>query len=113
MAERFAFHMGAAMGTYRGFPAVFMPYFKQTPSGGSKQIGGNGISIYYRDGGAWKRARVFKSIETPVSSAGIAVGDLDAPEAAPEDRPGNEEQHQADRPVDAQRDRAQDQPDGP
>jgi hypothetical protein len=77
VAERFAFHMGAAMGTYRGFPAVFMPYFKQTPSGGSRQIGGNGISIYYREAGAWKRARVFKSIETPVSSAGIAVGDMD------------------------------------
>jgi hypothetical protein len=76
IAEFFAYHMGAAVGTYRGMPAVYMTYFKQTPSGGSKQIGGNGVSVYYREGGTWKRARVVKSVEPPVGSAGIAVGDL-------------------------------------
>ncbi|HKC24695.1 MAG TPA: VCBS repeat-containing protein [Thermoanaerobaculia bacterium] len=76
VAEHYAYHMGAAVGTYRGSPAVYMTYFKQTPSGGSRQIGGDGISVYYREGGAWKRSRIVKSVEAPIGSAGIAVGDL-------------------------------------
>src|SRR5439155_933141 len=75
LAERFSYHMGAATGTYRGHPALFMPYIKSSPTGASRNVSGNGVNVYYRDGADWKRERVFKSLETPVTSSGIAVGD--------------------------------------
>jgi hypothetical protein len=78
VAEPFSWSMGAAAGTYRGFPAMFMSWFKQTPSGGSRVITGQGVTGYYREGTAWKRVRVLKAIQTPpVGSEGIAVGDID------------------------------------
>ena len=62
IAEKHAAHLGTAIGTYRGFPAAYVAYFKNTPSGSSREIAGDGISIYYRDGETWKRKRVFKRV---------------------------------------------------
>jgi hypothetical protein len=76
IAERYAYHNGAAAGTYRGFPALYMSYIKTIPSGGSRQVSGNGVVVYYRENGAWKKKRIWKSIEAPILSSGLAAGDL-------------------------------------
>lgn len=77
IVEHYAGHIGTAMGLYQGHPAAFMTYIKNAKSGASRNIAGNGVSVYYRDGAAWHRKRVFKTIEPVVLSQGIAVGDLD------------------------------------
>lgn len=77
IVEHFAGHLGTAMGLYQGHPAAFMTYIKNARSGASRNITGNGISVYYRDGQTWRRKRVLKTIEPVTLSQGIAVGDLD------------------------------------
>jgi hypothetical protein len=77
LPELFSYPLGVASGTYRGAPALFMNYIKNTPSGGSREISGYGVTVFYREGGAWKKQRILKGIETPVISEGIAVADLD------------------------------------
>jgi hypothetical protein len=76
IVERHAGHQGSAIGTYKGLPAAYVSYFKNTPSGSSREIAGDGISIYYREGETWKRKRVWKRVGEKGNSQGIAVGDL-------------------------------------
>jgi hypothetical protein len=76
--ERYSYHSGAAAMTYRGKPGAASSYVKVDGRGaGEKSIRGNGLSIYYRDGGAWKRKRVVKAVGAPtIESAGLGTGDL-------------------------------------
>jgi hypothetical protein len=76
--ELFSVGMGVDVGTYRGHPAAFTSYFKNRPGGAVPDPSGDGLSIYYRDGGAWKRQRILKRLgmNRGVTSA-IAVADLD------------------------------------
>ncbi len=78
VVEGYAATMGAATGRYRGHPALFVTYLKVGPSGGVRRITGDGVSIYYEEGGVWKRKRVEKRIaEKRNDSTALAVGDLD------------------------------------
>lgn len=76
--EQYSVGMGTAVGTYRGHPAAFSSYFKNRPGGGLPDPSGDGLSIYFRDGGEWKRHRVLKRLgmNRGITPA-IAVGDLD------------------------------------
>lgn len=76
--EQYSVGMGVAVGTYQGHPAAFSSYFKNSPRGGLPDPSGDGLSIYYREGGAWKRYRVLKRLgmNRGVTPA-IAVADLD------------------------------------
>lgn len=76
-AERFSFHSGTAVGVYKGSPAAFVTYVKVGPSGATREISGQGASVYYREDGTWKRKRIVKFVGTRVESQGIGVGDLD------------------------------------
>ncbi|MFI5182287.1 MAG: FG-GAP repeat domain-containing protein [Thermoanaerobaculia bacterium] len=78
VVELYSVGMGVAVGTYRGHPAAFTTYFKNRPAGAVPDPSGDGLSIYYRDGGEWKRFRVLKRLGmnrglTPA----IGVADLD------------------------------------
>ncbi|MGE5344656.1 MAG: FG-GAP repeat domain-containing protein [Acidithiobacillales bacterium] len=78
VAENYAVHLGSAVGTYRKLPAAVVTWMKNTPISAQPDITGDGVSIYYREDGAWKRKRVFKRVGSERGrSAGIAVGDLD------------------------------------
>ncbi|MEO8586085.1 MAG: VCBS repeat-containing protein [Acidobacteriota bacterium] len=77
LIEGFGPQAGAAAGTYRGRPAAYASYFKRTPSGASRTIDGQGITIYYRDvDGKMKSKRVLKTLEFEAASQAIAAGDL-------------------------------------
>ena len=78
VVELYSVGMGVAVGTYRGHPAAFTSYFKNRPGSSVPDPSGDGLSIYYREGGAWKRYRVLKRLgmNRGVTSA-IGVGDLD------------------------------------
>lgn len=78
IVELYSVHTGAALGTYRGFPAAFVSYLKtNAPVVLEKPIRGQGVSVYYREGGEWKRKRVVKDLaDRPAESAGVGVGDL-------------------------------------
>jgi hypothetical protein len=77
LIEGFGPQTGAAAGTYHGRPAAFASYFKRTPTGGSRKIDGQGITIYYRDSdGKMKNRRVVKTLQFDAGSQAIAVGDL-------------------------------------
>lgn len=76
-AESMAAHLGTATGTYRGFPAAFMSYIIAAPQAASRNVSGNGVSIYYRNGTSWQRKRVVKTVESATTSQGVATGDLD------------------------------------
>jgi hypothetical protein len=52
-------------------------YIKTGPQGGTREISGHGITLFYRDGGAWKSRRIWKAVETAVSSSGLAMADMD------------------------------------
>jgi hypothetical protein len=68
---------GAAAGIYHGQPAAFASWFKRTPSGGSRQIDGQGITIYWRGAdGVMKSKRILKTLKFEAASQAIAVGDL-------------------------------------
>ena len=77
--EAYGFHSNVAAGTYMGKPAVFATWVKaNAPGTASRPIRGQGLSIYYRDGGEWKRKRVEKALaNVGKESQGIGVGDLD------------------------------------
>jgi len=67
-----------AVGTYQKHPAAFVAYLKNRPTNAVPDPTGDGVSVYYRDGGAWKRQRVVKRLGFDRSnSGGLAVGDLD------------------------------------
>lgn len=76
VVELYANHVGSAVGRYMGHPAAFVAVTKNTPPGASKNVTGDGLSIYYREGGVWKRTRIMKVIKDPSASQGLAVGDL-------------------------------------
>jgi FG-GAP-like repeat len=77
-AEAWAIHTGVDLGLYKGFPAAFMGYAKAGPGDLPKKMDGAGVSIYYREGGEWKRKRVLKFLHAYAAlSQGIGVGDLD------------------------------------
>jgi hypothetical protein len=44
------------------FSAAYVAYFKNTPSGSSREIAETASSIYYRDGETWSERRVFKRV---------------------------------------------------
>ena len=77
VVEQYAIHAGVAVGTYRGKPAAFVSYLKSGPVGASPEMGGYGLSVYYKDGKSWKRERILKVIGNRVPSKALAVGDLD------------------------------------
>ena len=78
VVELFGYQAGSASGTYHGHPAIYASYFKRTPSGGSKKIDGQGISIYWRDEkGEMQRTRVVKTLQFDAASPALAVADLD------------------------------------
>lgn len=77
LIEGFGLQVGAAAGTYHGHPAAFASYFKRSPTGASRKIDGQGITIYYRDSdGKLKTKRVVKTLQFDAGSPAIAVGDL-------------------------------------
>jgi hypothetical protein len=77
VVELFGYQAGSASGSYQGRPAIYASYFKRTPTGGSRKIDGQGISIYWRDtNGEMQRKRVVKTLQFDAASSGIAVGDL-------------------------------------
>ncbi len=77
VVETYGPQAGAAAGLYRGRPAAFASYFKRSPSGASRKIDGQGITIYYRDAdGKMKSKRVVKTLKFDAGSQAIAVGDL-------------------------------------
>lgn len=77
VVEFFGYQAGSASGAYLGRPAVFASYFKRTPSGGSRKIDGQGISIYWRDAaGEMQRKRVVKTLKFDAASPALAAGDL-------------------------------------
>ncbi len=77
--EAYGFHSSVAAGTYMGKPAVFATWVKaNAPGTASRPIRGQGLSIYYRDGGQWKRKRIEKALaNVGLESQGVGVGDLD------------------------------------
>lgn len=78
VAEAFSVSEGTAVGTYRGHPAAVVSYLKNRPMDAQPDPTGDGVSIYYRDGGTWKRQRVLKRLGLDRSnSGGVAMGDLD------------------------------------
>jgi hypothetical protein len=77
-AEDWAIHTGVALGLYKGHPAAFMGYWKAGPGDLPRKIDGAGVSVYFREGGEWKRKRILKFLDLSASlSQGIGVGDLD------------------------------------
>lgn len=78
VVEEFSFHSGAAIGTYRGFPAAFSSYVKgNAPGAVARPIRGHGVSVYYRDPEGWKARRVSKVLaDRADESQGLGVGDL-------------------------------------
>jgi FG-GAP-like repeat len=74
--ETMALHLAAAVGTYRGLPAAFVSYMKNSPPGATRNADAEGVSIYYKDGEAWKRKRVVKRTGERSGTAGLGVGDL-------------------------------------
>lgn len=77
LVETYGPQSGAAAGTYHGRPAAFASYFKRSPTGASRKIDGQGITIYYRDAdGKMKSKRVVKTLQFDATSPAIAVGDL-------------------------------------
>ncbi len=77
VVELFGYQTGSASGAYRGRPAIFASYFKRTPSGGSRKIDGQGVSIYWRDeSGEMQRKRVVKTLKFDVASPALALADL-------------------------------------
>lgn len=78
VVEEFSFHSGAAVGTYRGFPAAFSSYVKgNAPGAVARPIRGHGVSVYYRDRDGWKAKRVTKVLADLADEAqGLGVGDL-------------------------------------
>ncbi len=78
VVEEFSFHSGAAIGTYRGFPAAFSSYVKgNAPGAVARPIRGHGVSVYYRDTEGWKAKRVTKALaDRADESQGLGVGDL-------------------------------------
>lgn len=78
VVEEYSFHSGAAVGTFRGLPAAFTTWVKgNAPGTDKKPIRGHGVSIYYREGGAWKSKRLVKVLaDIGDEAAGIAAGDL-------------------------------------
>jgi len=78
VVEQFSVVEGTAVGTYRKHPAAFVSYMKNRPTNAVPDPTGDGVSIYYREDGAWKRKRVVKRLGLDRSnSGGVAVGDLD------------------------------------
>lgn len=78
VAEAYSVHLGSAVGTYKKHPAAFVTYIKNTPGSAQPMISGDGVSIYFREAGAWKRKRVVKRVGSEAAtSQGIAAGDLD------------------------------------
>ncbi|HEV8267897.1 MAG TPA: VCBS repeat-containing protein [Thermoanaerobaculia bacterium] len=77
VVEKYCSHLGATVGTYHGHPAAYTTYVKNGPVGSSRNISGFGVTAYYRDGGTWKRKRVYKAVTAVVTTQGVAVGDLD------------------------------------
>jgi hypothetical protein len=77
VVETYGPQSGAAAGLYHGRPAAFASYFKRSPTGASRKIDGQGITIYYRDAdGKMKSKRVVKTLKFDAGSQAIAVGDL-------------------------------------
>ena len=77
VVELWGYEAGAAAGVYHGRPAAFVSYFKRTPSGASKKIDGQGVSIYWRDAdGTMQSKRVVKTLKFDAASQAIGVGDL-------------------------------------
>lgn len=78
VVEEYSFHSGAAVGTYRGFPAAFSSYVKgNAPGAVARPIRGHGVSVYYRDRDGWKAKRVTKVLaDLADESQGLGVGDL-------------------------------------
>ncbi|HQR47389.1 MAG TPA: VCBS repeat-containing protein [Thermoanaerobaculia bacterium] len=76
--EQFSVVEGTAVGTFRKHPAAFVAYLKNRPANAVPDPTGDGVSVYYREGKAWKRYRVVKRLGFDRSnSGGLAVGDLD------------------------------------
>ena len=76
-AEALSVHTGVGLGLYKGLPAAFMGYTKAGPVDIPKRIDGGGVSIYYREGGQWKKKRVVKFLDNASEfGQGIGVGDL-------------------------------------
>jgi hypothetical protein len=77
LIEGYGLQAGAAAGTFHGRPAAFASYFKRTPTGGTRKLDGQGVTIYYRDtDGKMKNKRVVKTLQFDAGSQAIAVGDL-------------------------------------
>lgn len=77
VVELFGYQAGSAAGVYHGRPAVFASYFKRSPSGSSRKVDGQGVSIYWRDAnGEMQRKRVVKTLTFDAASPAIAAGDL-------------------------------------
>lgn len=77
VAEQWALHSGATVGTYQGKPAAYVGWWKGGPQGAAPPMKGYGVSAYYRDGKGWKRSRVFKTVGPGAAPKAVAVGDLD------------------------------------
>lgn len=78
VVERYGYHISSAVGTYQGKPAAYVTYIKTSPQGATRSFSGHGVSVYYRDGAAWKSERVVKVLQSPPwDFSGLAVGDLD------------------------------------
>jgi hypothetical protein len=78
IAEAYSVSEGTAVGTYQKHPAAFVSYLKNRPMDSQPDPTGDGVSIYYRESGAWKRVRVVKRLGFDRSnSGGLAAGDLD------------------------------------
>jgi FG-GAP-like repeat len=77
VVEGYGQHVGAAAGTYLGYPAAFSTWFKRTPWGGSPKIDGQGITVYYRaSDGKMAGKRIVKTLQFDAGSPAIAAGDL-------------------------------------
>ncbi len=76
LVERYAGHLGSAVGTYRGFPAAYTTWFRNTPSGASRDVAGAGVTLYWREGKEWKKKRVVKWLDKQGVTEALAVGDL-------------------------------------
>lgn len=64
--------------TYQGRPGVAASYLKIGVDGSKPDVTGYGLSIYYREGGEWKKRRVMKAFMKPAPElSAVAAGDLD------------------------------------
>ena len=73
-----AIHVGVGFGLYKGLPATVAGYTKAGPPDLQERIDGAGVSLYYREGGQWKRKRVVKFLSPAAGLAtAVAMGDLD------------------------------------